>query len=261
MSLTAKRGDTIIEVTIAITVFCIISIITMGIMDRNLNSIQGALELEMARNEIDAQAEALRFIHNSFLSEREYTEKEYENLWKSLALSTDDPNKGLANAPGNISPFTAAQCSVYYDKNATASGQPHSIITDHAFVVNTRNLDPGNVNATIISATKEPNKFINTTLYPRIVYTTSGVSADTDSSLAEATIESKTYDQISTVEGLWVIATHDATDASGSKLSNASPEFFDFHIRTCWYPPNQNYPTTIATIIRLYNPEVIKEAK
>lgn len=35
-----------------------------------------------------------------------------------------------------------------------------------------------------------------------------------------------------------------------------TPEFFDFHIRTCWYAPGVKRPSTIATIVRLYNPEL-----
>lgn len=232
----------------------------MGIMDRDLNSIQGALELEMARNEIDAQAEALRFIHNSFLSEREYISREYEGLWKRLAHSTDDLDTGLANDPADISPFNALQCSTYFNDSATARGEAHNIYTDHAFIVNTRDLDPTHPNTTILSANNAKNMFINTSLYPRIVYTASNTEEDTDTSITEAEASAKIYNQIASVEGVWVIASRDATKNAESKLSDR-PEFFDFHIRTCWYPPNQSYPTTIATIIRLYNPEVIKETK
>ena len=263
MPLISKRGDTILEVTIAITIFCIVSIISMGIMDRDLNTIQGTLELEMARNEIDAQAEALRFIHNSFLSEREYTTREYDSLWKRLAHGTTDFESGLANNPADISPFSATQCSTYYDKSATNSGEPHNIFADHAFIINTRNLDPSNVDQTLISASTNEKIFKNTTLYPRIIYTASSLSgSDTDSSLTEAEALTKTtYNNLSSAEGIWIIAARDATDSKDAKLSTDTPEFFDFHIRTCWYPPNRTYPNTIATIVRLYNPEVIKEAQ
>ena len=60
-----KRGDTILEVTFAISVFSLVSVLSLQLMDRDVAIIQGALESEMARIEIDAQAEALRFIQNS----------------------------------------------------------------------------------------------------------------------------------------------------------------------------------------------------
>lgn len=267
MSVKSLRGDTIIEVVIAITVFCVISIITIGIMDRDLNNIQGTLELEMARNEIDAQAEALRFIHNSFLSEREYTglTTPYRPLWKRLttSISAVDPEtgqSGYANAPASISPFEASECSVYYDSAKNTVGEPHNLFMDHAFILNTRDVNPKDTSATIIPANDSTKGlFINTNLYPRIVYTASTIGAgDSDEELTEADILSGTvYNKIARIEGIWVIAVQDETDSS----KNGRPEFFDFHIRTCWYAPNHDYPTTIATIIRLYNPEVIKEAK
>lgn len=255
MSLKTKRGDTILEVTIAITVFCIVSIISMGIMDRDLNSIQGALELEMTRNEIDSQAEALRFIHDSYLSEHEYTSKEYETLWKLLSHTSDNPESpGLVNNPASISPFSADQCSTYYDASAQAIGEPHNIFIDNAFVINTRDLNPSNLDNTIISTNNSPQTFISTPLYPRIVYTASQPDAtNTDVSLVEG--QDFIYNQVGSVEGVWVIATRDATDSENPALVNSVPEFFDYHIRSCWYPPNRSYPTTIATIIRLYNPD------
>lgn len=217
-------------------------------MDSDLSTIQGALELEMARNEIDAQAEALRFIHNSYLSEHGYADREYQSLWNTLA--------GFANNPGSISSFPASQCSTYY--NGPTSGSVHKIVDDNAFIINTRNLTPAD--STILSAKKDSKKFKATSLYPRIVYTASGVSgSNTDSSITELDATSaKTYNQISSVEGIWIIAAKDATGKSSDATRLDTSEFFDFHIRTCWYAPNRSYPTTIATIVRLYNPNAVE---
>lgn len=56
----SSRGDTIIEVLLAITVFSLVSIATMTIMNQGTNAAQRALEITHVRQEIDAQAEALR---------------------------------------------------------------------------------------------------------------------------------------------------------------------------------------------------------
>lgn len=55
-----SRGDTIIEVLLAITVFSLVSVATMTIMNQGTNAAQRALEITHVRQEIDAQAEALR---------------------------------------------------------------------------------------------------------------------------------------------------------------------------------------------------------
>lgn len=56
----ASRGDTIIEVLLAITIFSMVSIGTMTIMNQGTNAAQRSLEITLVRQQIDAQAEALR---------------------------------------------------------------------------------------------------------------------------------------------------------------------------------------------------------
>jgi len=274
-----KRGDTIIEVTIAITVFSLISIISIQVMDRDIAIIQGTLESEMARNEIDAQAEALRFIQNAYLSERELATKDrqYQGLWMKLSrdptvvISTDrNAGTGLANEPKNISEYYSTQCSDYYNKSKT--GSLHNIFADRAFVMNTRKIDPTDISGTIVQTKNSPNKFKETQLYPRIVYT-GGTSAGSIKSDANVLSESfpngasdptkqmqsssaKIYDKVASAEGIWVIAAKAET-----KGSKKSPEFYDFHIRTCWFAPGHDRPSTIATTIRLYNPEYIEDQR
>jgi type II secretory pathway pseudopilin PulG len=55
-----SRGDTIIEVLLAITVFSMVAVATITIMNQGTNAAQRALEITHVRQEIDAQAEALR---------------------------------------------------------------------------------------------------------------------------------------------------------------------------------------------------------
>ena len=61
-------GDSLIEVLLGITVFSAVSVGGIAIMNSGLNQAQRSLEITMARNEIDAQAEALRFIHNNYIA-------------------------------------------------------------------------------------------------------------------------------------------------------------------------------------------------
>ena len=259
-----KRGDTLIEVTFAIAVFCLVSAITMMVMNSDLAAMQATMELTMARNEIDAQAEAIRFIHNNYNSERELVEDKrvYEKLWlkitrdESTVIGTSS-GSGLVNSPNNLSRFYSTDCSKYYNfGNTTTTDGIHNIQLDHAFIINTRKIDPYNVTGTIMSAKKNPNKFKETTLYPRVIFESTTPSAgNTDDSLYETNM--KLYNQVARAEGLWVIGVKQENKNEPGK----APQYFDFHIRACWYAPGRSTASTIATIIRLYNPEYIQEIK
>lgn len=277
-----KRGDTIIEVTFAITVFSLVSVLSIQIMDRDLATIQGTLESEMARNEIDAQAEALRYVQNAYLSERELatSEREYMNLWLKLSRGTTatggnaDAQKvgtGLANDPANISQYTSLACDKYY--SGADSGEYHNIFADHAFVMNTRKINPSDIDETIVQSSpggvKQVNKFTEAALYPRLLFTkgTSSTMTNDLDALSEIFPEPGTnptanaqakqvYDKVTRAEGIWVIAAQQKV-----QHINDTPEFYDFHIRTCWFAPGHDRPSTIATTIRLYNPEYIEDQR
>ena len=60
MRLKTSRGDTIIEVLLAITVFSMVAVGAIAIMNQGTNAAQRALEITLVRQQIDAQAEALR---------------------------------------------------------------------------------------------------------------------------------------------------------------------------------------------------------
>lgn len=63
--MTWSRGDTIIEVLLATAVFSLVSIGAMTIMTQGSNAAQRALEITLVRQQIDAQAEALRAAHQA----------------------------------------------------------------------------------------------------------------------------------------------------------------------------------------------------
>ena len=280
-----KKGDTIIEVTFAITVFSLVSVLSIQIMDRDLAAIQGTLESEMARNEIDAQAEALRYIQNSYLSERELatSEREYMNLWLKLSRGTTDAGgdaehqrigTGLANDPANISGYTSMECDKYYSGSVTDAGEFHNIFADNAFVLNTRKINPNDIDSTIVRATidsiPQTNTFTETALYPRILFTKGSDPAMTTNDMdalseifpepsLDPTLNAQrkqVYDSVVRAEGIWVISARQQAKHVGDV-----PEFYDFHIRTCWFAPGHDRPSTIATTIRLYNPEYIENQR
>lgn len=281
-----RKGDTLIEVTMAIAVFSLVSVISINLMDRGVSIIQGTLELTMTRNEIDAQAEALRYIQNSFLSERELVKsgskgtlwQEYFNMWRRLT----DTQNGLNNDPRTISTFPTSSCSDYYNGSTSKSDSVHTVATDKAFVINTRSIDPTDPTGTIVASsdTTTSTLFHETPLYPRLVFSAAKVTTgsntgddavgqtngtgDNSSNLLNEGGEGSVYDTVYAAEGIWIIATRDVTNVPTtvtdvSELEKYTPQFFDFHIRSCWNAPGDNYPSSIATIIRLYNPEYVEK--
>jgi hypothetical protein len=63
-----SRGDTIVEVLFAITVFAMVAVGSLMIMNQGTAAAQRALEITLVRQQIDAQAEVIRFIHQSYVS-------------------------------------------------------------------------------------------------------------------------------------------------------------------------------------------------
>lgn len=60
-------GDTIIEVLFAITIFSLIVVTALSLMNQGLATSQRSLETTLVRQQMDGQAEALRFLHESYI--------------------------------------------------------------------------------------------------------------------------------------------------------------------------------------------------
>lgn len=65
------RGDTLIEVLFAISIFSLVAVGGLSIMNQGTSTTQRALEITLVRNEIDAQAEVLRYLNASYIAEYE----------------------------------------------------------------------------------------------------------------------------------------------------------------------------------------------
>lgn len=256
-------GETMIEIGLAISVFAIVALATVSLMSSGVNTSQRSLEITMARNEIDAQAEALRFIHSSSLAERKAAKDrhQYSPLWQKISEKVD--NGGFTNKYGGIkTEFSLERCEHAY--SGTKKEPEDNIFNDKAFVFNTRLLDLKKstileyshfVNKIIIPAEKSNRYFIKSPLYPRIIYGNTYNSANSDSTSSQLIEKDKSNPntRVDKVEGIWIVATRSESERNGK------PEFYDFHIRTCWYSPGSSRPTTIGTIVRLYNPELTED--
>ncbi len=277
--MSVKHGDTIIEVVFSFMVFATVSVASIGIMNSGLNQAQRSLEVTMARNEIDAQAEAIRFIHNNYSAEREFGDDE-----KQFTALRDRITGQHAIEPGKLE-----NDSIFRDVNnyesceAAYQAQVYDVArinNDVApYVVNPRLLQPRSVAGT----NQEYNELLTkmvinrsatssvdggklkvmrpTTLYPRLTYTTfkfnrdinDGSGKNRGTTNEDTLAESDIYREIYSAEGIWVFTVE------GEKTSAVSgkPQYYDFYIRTCWQSVGAKAPSTINTIVRLYNPEVI----
>lgn len=63
-----SKGDTLVEVLFAVTIFSLVAIGSISIMNQGTMTAQRSLEITLVRSEMDAQAEALRFIHDSHIA-------------------------------------------------------------------------------------------------------------------------------------------------------------------------------------------------
>ena len=138
-----QRGDTIIEVIFAIVIFAFIAITSITIMNQGIATGERALEITLVRQQINAQAEALRFVHSSSV----VGVSDAGNTW-NLFRSTASGGYGQSSA----SPF-----GVQNGRCRLPAGRP--------FVMNARTGEIWGGTLTI-----EPGPTADTPPYPQVVY-------------------------------------------------------------------------------------------
>ncbi|MBR2725518.1 hypothetical protein IKE97_02695 [Candidatus Saccharibacteria bacterium] len=256
-----KKGDTLIEVTLAVGIFSMIAIAIVAVMSSGTSNAQLSLETTLAREEIDTQAEALRFIQSSYLANRDSADNRYTKLWKKItdprnvldakSLQTDD------DAKVNIFNFTPTNCKELYNSNSTRFS---NIKNQKAFIINPRKFDTFTANQldSVVSYYEGSGIFRPATTYPHLIFNTAGGNKE------EGLINTFNNTTLNYAEGIYVIAVKDAgttsiVDQSGSGTDDTkkSSAFYDFYIRTCWYGTDAEHPSTISTVMRLYDPDVV----
>jgi type II secretory pathway pseudopilin PulG len=63
-----QKGDTIIEVLFAVAVFAMVAVGSLTIMNQGTATAERSLEITLVRQQIDAQAEAIRYIHQAYVA-------------------------------------------------------------------------------------------------------------------------------------------------------------------------------------------------
>lgn len=211
----ASKGDTLIEVLFAITIFSLIAVGSLAIMNQGTATSQRALEITLVRNEIDAQAETLRFLNSSYIAAY------------GTSFELDTPAGQWQTMQSSIIATAATSASTFGVESTTCPGPGMTtLLPNGSFIMNTHD-------ATFVAPTT-PNMF-------NLAQTFSQVRYDEISG------------QVSSSDGIWIEAVRSSVvvDASNPEY-NAG--YIDFHIRACWESPGQSVPLTIGTIVRLYEP-------
>ncbi len=151
---TSQRGDTLIEVLFAVTVFSLIVVGALSLMNQGSSASRRALETTIARQAIDGQAETLRFLHESYVAD--YQSGTTYNTSDSVTSPGEQYYNIIQNAKAH--PKTAGSALVVGDvcPETVPSG---------GFVV-----DPTTGRAAIGSVVLQ-----RTELYPELVYSDEGV--------------------------------------------------------------------------------------
>jgi len=242
-----KRGDTIIEVIFAITVFAMVSILTITMMNQGLATGTASLQLTLARQEMDAQAEAIRFIHDSYAVERNMPagappigNQLYTGLWRTISDSAIVDERTINVVPPFVTDGT--DCEAVSMRGGLAQD-----LWDRRFVVNTRLINPQNASnyaQTIITpqnlgTANGRGFFTPPPLFPRLVYGSSTGVAEDGTETNEIQRDSD-VNRVVRVEGIWVFA-----------VRRNNSQTIDFHIRACWYSPGRAVVSTLGTIVRV----------
>lgn len=64
----SEKGDTLIEVLFAVTVFSLVMVSSLTIMNQGILAAQRSVEITQVRQQIDGQAEAIRYLHDAYIA-------------------------------------------------------------------------------------------------------------------------------------------------------------------------------------------------
>lgn len=122
-----QAGDTLIEVLFAVTVFSFVVVGALTIMNQGTAASQRALEISLVRQQIDGQAETLRFMHNAYVAAYQ----------PGITFNTTDATTSPAEEWHRMlnSGISAQSASVFGSTTTTCPTPP-----PESFVIDTRNV-------------------------------------------------------------------------------------------------------------------------
>ena len=96
-----NRGDTLVEVLLGVTIFSLVAVIALETMNRGMAIAQYSLETTLVRQQVDAQAEMLRYAHDM---KNDTWKKLVDNNSESVsAVNGNEGNLGVEKCPDDFS--------------------------------------------------------------------------------------------------------------------------------------------------------------
>jgi prepilin-type cleavage/methylation N-terminal domain protein len=114
-----RKGDTLIEVLLSIAVFATVMLIGLTTMNNGMSRALASLQLTMARNAMDTQAEALRFSNTAFMAEygnsNNRINSQVAQLWQNnLTTGTQGSATRLEDCSRGTSAFVISRNDMSY---------------------------------------------------------------------------------------------------------------------------------------------------
>jgi len=96
-----NRGDTLVEVLLGVTIFSLVAVIALETMNRGMAIAQYSLETTLVRQQVDAQAEMIRYAHDM---KNDTWKKLVDNNSVSVsAVNDNEGNLGVEKCPDDFS--------------------------------------------------------------------------------------------------------------------------------------------------------------
>ena len=136
-----NRGDTIVEVLLGVTIFSMVAVITLETMNRGMAISQYALETTLVRQQVDAQAEMLRYAHDT-----------KSDIWKKLA---DNNAVSVSSVNDNEGGLGAESCPDNFSNKEFALAATPSLGSKISILNNPGDYKPAETYARVDSSTKK----------------------------------------------------------------------------------------------------------
>lgn len=162
-----KRGDTLIEVLFAITVLSLAVVMSLSIMNQGTTASLRSLQITLVRQQIDSQADALRFMNSSYIAA--YTSGYAPNINDGVTSPAEDYYR-IIQAVKNSGVTSASEFG-------TDGSETCALAPVNSFAVNAR---------TARYQQYDTSKFVGASSFSQLVY-------NSDNTMAQA-------------EGLWIEA-------------------------------------------------------
>ena len=254
------RGDSLVEVMFAVGIFGMVAVGAIQIMNRGLYTAQDTLEHTMAMNEMNSQAESLRFIHEAYVNSEELSgENAYNSIWresiKSKMYNTEEYEFSKFQEFQEIYDLISRGGGEYKGETYYTCDDLYKVLPENAFVI-----DPSLLSESSVSDALKDNTMLQpSAISPRLF------RGDSSSLTDASVITGDTADTgaLASADGIWVLGVASTSgiycdvDVPGDG-KDFRPDYYDFYIQTCWDTVGSGAPATTSTTIRIFNPDQIK---